>query len=211
MTCREPVHARLAARTRPALRRVAGLLAVLMATPAVVSAASALPPAPRPHFVLGSPDKTLAAHFSDRYVLNGFGCTGGNESPPLRWRGAPPGTLSFAVTLFDRDEHSTPSGWWHWVVYDIPGEVAELAAGAGAEHSSSLPRTALQGRTDLGTDAYHGPCPDRGDAPHRYVFTIYALNVATLPVPADPSGAMVVTSLREHLLGKATLTIRYGR
>jgi len=188
---------------------LAEAIMVLTAAPAGVSAASGS--APRPRFVLSSPDTTLADHFADKYVLNGFGCTGGNESPPLRWRGAPEGTRSFVVTLFDRDEHSTPSGWWHWVVYDIPADVAELAAGAGALHGSSLPPRALQGRTDLGTDAYHGPCPDRGDAPHRYVFTIYALKVAALPVPADSSGAMVVSSLREHSLGKATLTIRYGR
>jgi hypothetical protein len=167
--------------------------------------------APRSNFVLISSDTKLAAHFPDRYVLNDFGCSGGNESPPLEWSGAPAGTLSFVVTLFDRDERSTPSGWWHWVVYDIPSNVTELAAGAGALHSNVLPPHTLQGRTDLGADAYHGPCPAKGDAPHRYVFTIYALNIATLPVSADASGAMVVSTLSEHLLGKAVLVARYGR
>lgn len=167
--------------------------------------------APPSHFVLTSSDPQLNTQFPDRYVLNGFGCSGGNESPPLQWSGAPPGTLSFVVTLFDMDEHSTPSGWWHWVLYDLPADVGKLPAGAGAMHSTALPRPALQGRTDIGTDAYHGPCPDKGDAPHRYVFTIYALNVATLPVPADSSGAMVVSSLHKHLLGKAELIVRHGR
>ena len=115
------------------------------------------------------------------------------------------------VTLFDRDEHSTPSGWWHWIVYNIPGAISELPVGAGAQQRSALPQSVRFGRTDLGTNAYHGPCPDKGDAPHRYAFTIYALDVATLDVPPDSSGAMVVTSLRGHLLGSATMTIHHGR
>lgn len=185
---------------------VGALLAV-----ASLSAANAALSAQPSHFVLTSPDLKPNSPFPDRYVLNDFGCKGGNESPALQWSGAPAGTRSFVVTLFDRDEHSTPSGWWHWVLYDLPSNVAELPAGAGALHSTSLPHPALQGRTDLGTDAYHGPCPDKGDAPHRYVFTIYALNVATLGVPPDSSGAMVVSTLHEHLLGKAELIVRHGR
>jgi Raf kinase inhibitor-like YbhB/YbcL family protein len=163
-------------------------------------------------FTLQSGDPALGAtQFPDRYMLNDFGCTGGNASPPLRWSGAPKGTQSFVVTLFDMDEHNTPSGWWHWVVYDLPSSATELTAGAGVVNSKMLPAPAHQGRTDLGTVAYHGPCPDKGDEPHRYVFTIYALRVPKLSVPADPSGAMVVFSLQEHLLGKATLTVRHGR
>jgi Raf kinase inhibitor-like YbhB/YbcL family protein len=163
-------------------------------------------------FTLRSTDPALGAtQFPEKYTLNDFGCTGGNESPPLRWSGAPSGARSFVVTLFDMDEHNTPSGWWHWVVYDLPAGVSELPAGAGVVNSKTLPAPAHQGRTDLGTDAYHGPCPDRGDEPHRYVFTIYALKVPKLSVPPDPSGAMVVFSLQEHLLGKATLTVRHRR
>jgi hypothetical protein len=175
-------------------------------------------PAPQANFRLKSPDPelhssdpALVARFPDKYILNDFGCSGGNTSPPLQWSGAPAGTRSYVITLFDVDEHSTPSGWWHWVVYDLPANVTELPAGAGAPHSAALPRPALQGRTDLGTNAYHGPCPDKGDAPHRYVFTIYALNVPTLSVPSDSSGAMVVSSLHEHLLGEATMVVRHGR
>ncbi len=190
----------------------AGILAALgVASAAAADGAESQPPQPPSHFMLTSPDRRLAMRFPDLYVLNDFGCSGGNESPPLQWSGAPRGTQSFVITLFDRDEHNTPSGWWHWVVYDLPADAGRLPAGAGALHSIALPPPALQGRTDLGTDAYHGPCPDKGDAPHRYVFTIYALNVATLPVPADSSGAMVVSTLREHLLGKAVLVVRHGR
>jgi Raf kinase inhibitor-like YbhB/YbcL family protein len=163
------------------------------------------------HFVLSSSDPQLAISVPLIYTAKAFGCTGGNLSPPLLWSGAPAGTKSFVVTLFDPDERSTPSGWWHWVLYDLPGNISELPAGAGVEHSKHLPTEALQGRSDLGEDAYHGPCPDKGDPPHRYVFTIYALNVAKLPVPADSSGAMVTSVAQEHLLAKAVFVAHYGR
>jgi Raf kinase inhibitor-like YbhB/YbcL family protein len=170
----------------------------------------ALPASPS-HFVLTSSDPQLAISVPLIYTAKAFGCSGGNTSPPLEWRGAPAGTKSFVVTLFDRDERSTPSGWWHWVIYDLPGTAEKLPAGAGAEHSPLLPAETRQGRTDLGEDAYHGPCPAKGDPPHRYVFTIYALNVAKLDVPADSSGAMVTSTTQDHLLGKAVFVAHYGR
>lgn len=167
--------------------------------------------APPPHFVLTSPDTRLAVSVPEIYTAQAFGCTGGNQSPELQWSGAPAGTQSFVVTLFDRDERSTPSGWWHWVVYDLPKSVDRLPKGAGVEHSQLLPAEAQQGRTDLGTDAYHGPCPTKGDPPHRYVFTVYAVNVAKLPVGPESSGAMVTSVVQDHLLGKAVYVAHYGR
>src|SRR5580700_3238318 len=162
-------------------------------------------------FVLSSPDSRLAAKVPEEYTANVFGCAGGNMSPPLQWTGAPAGTLSFVVTLFDPDERSTPSGWWHWIVYDLPAATESLPKGAGVLKSALLPAGALQGRSDLGENAYHGPCPAQGDPPHRYTFTIYALNVAKLPVPADSSGGMVTSTAQEHLLGKAVFVAHYGR
>ena len=164
-----------------------------------------------PRFALSSPDHQLAVSVPEIYTAKAFGCTGGNVSPALQWSGAPAGTESFVVTLFDRDERSTPSGWWHWVVYDLPKDTGKLAMGAGAAQGNLLPAGARQGRTDLGEDAYHGPCPAKGDPPHRYVFTVYALNVAKLPVPADSSGAMVTSVAQDHLLGKAVFVAHYGR
>jgi Raf kinase inhibitor-like YbhB/YbcL family protein len=165
----------------------------------------------KPKFVLSSSDAQLAAKVPEVYTANVFGCTGGNMSPPLQWTGAPEGTKSFVVTMFDPDERSTPSGWWHWVVYDLPATVDKLPKGAGAEHSSILPPGTLQGRTDLGNDAYHGPCPDKGEPPHRYTFTVYALSVEKLDVPPDSSGAMVVSTASDHMLGKAVFIAHYGR
>ena len=194
----------MARRTLSRSARLAALAALLSIT------APGAPAAPRPMaFTVTS--SVLGHGVPETYTANAFGCAGGNQSPPLHWRGAPAGTKSFVVTLFDRDEHSTPSGWWHWVVYDLPATVTELPAGAGSEHSVLLPAGTRQGRTDLGNMAYHGPCPDKGDAPHRYVFTVYAVDVARLPIDDDASGAMVTATVRDHLLGKAVLSVRHGR
>jgi Raf kinase inhibitor-like YbhB/YbcL family protein len=184
---------------------------LLAAASLACMAASSAMAAQKPKFVLASSDPQLAISVPLIYTAKAFGCSGGNQSPELHWSGAPAATQSFVVTLFDRDERSTPSGWWHWVVYNLPKNVSSLPQGAGAEHSSALPAEALQGRTDLGEDAYHGPCPAKGDPPHRYVFTVYALKVAKLPVPPDSSGAMVTSIVQEHLLGKAVFVAHYGR
>ena len=182
---------------------------IFLATAGIITAQ--VKPTVHSHFVLSSSDARLAAHVPEEYTANVFGCTGGNTSPALQWSGAPAGTQSFVVTMFDPDVHDTGSGWWHWVVYDLPANATSLAKGAGAEHSSVLPSGTQQGRTDLGNDAYHGPCPDKGDPPHHYTFTIYALNVAKLDVPPESSGAMVTSTAKEHLLGKAVFIAHYGR
>ena len=185
------------------------LLAITLLTPARVASQAKL--AAHPKFALSSPDSKLAAKVPEEYTANLFGCTGGNMSPPLQWSRAPAGTKSFVVTLFDPDEHGDPSGWWHWIIYNLPANVTSLPKGAGVEHSSLLPAGTQQGRTDLGNDAYHCPCPDKEDPPHRYTFTVYALSVEKVDVPSDSSGAMVVSTAKEHLLGKAVFIAHYGR
>jgi Raf kinase inhibitor-like YbhB/YbcL family protein len=192
---------------RFALGPQAGLWAMLVCFCAAAAAGNA----PGSAFVLSSSDGRLAVSVPPEYTAKAFGCSGGNSSPPLEWSGAPKGTQSFVVTLFDRDERSTPSGWWHWVVYDLPKGTSKLPMGAGAAQSSVMPAGTRQGRTDLGEDAYHGPCPAKGDPPHRYVFTVYALNVAKLPVEADSSGAMVSSVAQDHLSAKAVFVAHYGR
>jgi Raf kinase inhibitor-like YbhB/YbcL family protein len=158
---------------------------------------------------LSSPAFRNGGPIPAQYTLNLFGCTGTNRSPALNWSGAPAGTKSFVLTLFDLDERGTPSGWWHWVVYDIPPTATGLAADAGAAGGGGLPHGALLGRVDTGHVSYDGPCPDRGTGAHRYLFTLYALKVARLPVPEAASGAMVSYTVRDYTLARATLTGLY--
>lgn len=139
---------------------------------------------------------------------HGFGCAGGNVSPALAWSGAPDATKSFAITCFDPDA-PTDCGFWHWLLVNIPADVSSLPVGAGS--GASLPSGALQLRTDYGTHAYGGPCPPEGDKAHRYVFTVYALGLESLPVDADTSAAVVSFNLNANALEKATLTGLYKR
>jgi Raf kinase inhibitor-like YbhB/YbcL family protein len=164
-----------------------------------------------PPFSLSSSEFAPGRPIPMLHVFNATGCTGGNRSPALEWRNVPAETQSFAITMFDLDEHGSPSGWWHWVVYDLPSTTRTLPENAGSDKKPALPNGTIQGRTDFGNDAYDGPCPDKGDGPHRYVITIYALKVAKLPVSREASGAMVSYTVREYLLAKATLTSTYAR
>jgi Raf kinase inhibitor-like YbhB/YbcL family protein len=140
----------------------------------------------------------------------GFGCAGGNQSPHLAWSDAPAGTKSFAVTCFDPDA-PTGSGFWHWVVANIPPGVAELALDAGNPTGAKLPKGALQTRTDFGAPGYGGPCPPEGDHPHRYLFTLFACSLEQLPVKVDTSAAVVGFYLNFNTLAKASLMGLYKR
>jgi Raf kinase inhibitor-like YbhB/YbcL family protein len=149
------------------------------------------------------PDHILSADY-------GFGCSGGNKSPHLHWQGAPANTKSFALTCFDPDA-PTGSGFWHWVVVNIPPRVTELPLDAGNAASGKLPAGALEIRTDFGKPGYSGPCPPEGDHPHRYVFTIYAVSMDKLPVTAETSAAVVGFYLNFNTLAKASLMGLYKR
>lgn len=159
-------------------------------------------------FTLKSPD--LAGQLSMEQVYNGFGCRGKNVSPKLEWSGAPEGTKSFAVTVYDPDA-PTGSGWWHWLVFNIPASVHELPRGAGDPSGRLLPKGAVQSRTDFGSVGYGGACPPVGDRPHRYIFTVYALDVRKLPLEADSAPALVGFMLEKHAIAKASLISYYGR
>lgn len=132
-----------------------------------------------------------------KYVYNEFGCTGKNISPQLSWKNAPAGTKSFAITSYDPDA-PTGSGWWHWVVYNIPADVNEIGEGEKIAEST-------EGRTDFGSTGYGGPCPPVGHGTHHYSFTVFALDVEKLEIPSDASAAMVGYNLGGHTLAKATI------
>jgi Raf kinase inhibitor-like YbhB/YbcL family protein len=198
-----PAHSSLVKLTMSRVRRIvrAAVLAVGAASAQADSAG----------FSLSSTDFQPGRPIPAAQLFDQYGCTGQNRSPALQWHAPPAGTKSYAVTMFDLDESGAPSGWWHWVVYDIPASASGLAQNAGRLNSSDLPPGAIQGRTDMSQDAYHGPCPDKGQPPHRYLITVYALSVNRLPVPPEASGAMVSYTVRSYTLGRATLTARFGR
>src|SRR6266581_9614374 len=125
---------------------------------------------------LTSTDLKEGATIANEQVFKGFGCTGSNVSPALSWSGAPAGAKSFAVTMYDPDA-PTGSGWWHWVVFNIPPGTTSLPKGAGDPGKNLLAAGATQGNTDFGAAGYGGPCPPPGDKPHHYHITVYALNV----------------------------------
>ena len=129
----------------------------------------------------------------------------GNTSPHLAWSGAPDGTKSFAVTCYDPDA-PTGSGFWHWTVANIPADVSELATGAS---SGGLPKGAVEGRTDYGDVGFGGAAPPPGHGPHRYIFTVFAVDVDSLQVTPDNSGAVFGFNLHFHTLAKATITATY--
>jgi Raf kinase inhibitor-like YbhB/YbcL family protein len=173
------------------------------------SMAFALPAHAAGKFLLKSADVKPGATLTEQQVFNGFGCSGANVSPQLAWANPPAGTKSFVVTVYDPDA-PTGSGWWHWVVYNIPASATELAQGAGS-NKAPLPAGATQGRTDFGAPGFGGACPPVGDKPHRYIFTVSALKVEKLEAAADASPALIGFMTHANSLGKATFTATYGR
>jgi Raf kinase inhibitor-like YbhB/YbcL family protein len=128
-----------------------------------------------------------------------WGCTGPGVSPELSWSGAPAATQSFALTVYDGDA-PTGSGFWHWIAWDIPPGTTSLPTGA------TLPAGAVNGTNDGGGIGYTGPCPPVGDIKHRYQFTILALDVPSLQLPADTHAAFVGFTMRVHIIAAASLT-----
>jgi Raf kinase inhibitor-like YbhB/YbcL family protein len=157
-------------------------------------------------------DKPLAVTSSSfgegQTIGNDFvftGCGGKNQSPQLSWSGAPTGTKSFAITCFDPDA-PTGSGYWHWLVSDIPASVASVDVGAGTNGS---PAGGKGGTSDFGMSSYGGPCPPKGDRPHRYIFTVYALDVESIDAEGA-TGATTIFKMRGHVLSKGSISGTFG-
>lgn len=158
-------------------------------------------------FTLRSNDFADGAELPNAQVFNGMGRSGDNLSPHLAWDGVPEGARSFVVTCYDPDA-PTGSGWWHWVVVNIPADVRELPAGAGSG-KGGLPANALQTRTDFGLPGYGGAAPPAGDR-HRYIFSVHALGAEQLEVNAEASAAYVGFNVHFNVLATATLTAHFG-
>jgi hypothetical protein len=156
---------------------------------------------------LSSPDIKSGGKIADEQVFNGWDCTGRNVSPALAWSGAPKGTKSFAVSVYDPDA-PTGSGFWHWWVANLPADTTGLPKGAGS--GTGLSAGAVQMRNDFSATGYGGPCPPKG-TPHHYQITVYALDVDKLDIDKDASPAFVGFNVHAHTLAKATLIGLYGR
>jgi Raf kinase inhibitor-like YbhB/YbcL family protein len=142
---------------------------------------------------------------------NIFGCKGDNISPSLKWTGAPSDAKSFAITLFDPDA-PTGSGFWHWVVFNIPVSTTSIPKDAGNVKKDLMPKGAIQIRNDYGFDGYGGMCPPQGDKPHHYTLTVYGVDVDKLPGPdAKSSAAVIGFNLHFHGKSKAELHWTYSR
>ena len=172
------------------------LLATTIASPAFAQ-----------EFSLTSTTVSEGEKLTNSHVFEGFGCEGENQSPQLSWSGAPEGTKSFAITVYDPDA-PTGSGWWHWHVVNIPASVNSVSQNASI--NGDLPREALQVRNDFGIFGFGGACPPPGKV-HRYIFTIYALSTEQLELPENPSNALVGFMTRAKMLDSASITAVYHR
>ncbi|BAJ31563.1 hypothetical protein KSE_57910 [Kitasatospora setae KM-6054] len=147
-------------------------------------------------FAVGSLDLSNG-RFAQEHWANSFGCEGGNRPLRLEWRGAPAGTKSFAVTMFDPDA-PTGSGFWHWLVWDVPAGATALG--------TTLPSGAVDGANAAGAQGYLGPCPPVGDRAHRYRITVYALDTPSLGLPAATPPAVTAFAMGGHVIGYAQTT-----
>jgi Raf kinase inhibitor-like YbhB/YbcL family protein len=165
---------------------------------------------PAAAFEISSPAIGSGGTIPDKYVANGFGCSGGNLSLPLEWKDVPADAKSLALTIYDPDA-PTGSGFWHWLVVNMPPSTTSLPEGAGTTGHPGLPAGAVEARNDAGTSAYFGPCPPQGDSPHHYIVTLFAVKADKLDIDQNTSGAVVGFNLHFNTIDKASVTYMYGR
>jgi len=185
------------------MRKILGVVVVLLATAGVVHAAP---------FALTSTAFKAGGNIAQTNAAGIMGCTGENKSPALEWKNPPPGTKSFALMVHDPDAPTGGAGFWHWVVYNIPADTTSLPEGAGDAAGTGLPKGAVQGNTDVGKPGYIGPCPPPNSPKHHYNFTLYPLKVDKLDVPPGATASYVGFNVNGNVIGKpAKLTGVYAR
>ena len=161
------------------------------------------------HYAIGQTTFTLKSNdvggqATNKQFFNGFGCHGENISPELSWSNAPAGTQSFAVTIYDKDA-PTGSGFWHWLIFNIPANVMELKSDAGNISKGLAPAGAVQSVTDFGQAGYGGPCPPAGPI-HEYLITVYALKTK-LNLEKNTGAALVGFNISANTIAKASIVM----
>ena len=159
-----------------------------------------------PSFMVTSSDIAEGATLPQPQVSAGAG--GSDVSPNLAWSGFPTETRSFAITCFDPDA-PTGSGFWHWALANIPVSVTELGTGAGDSGGSKLPAGAIALRNDAGFAGYAGAAPPPGHGPHRYIFTVHAVDEARLELAPDDPPAKLGFALFSHVLARGAIIACY--
>jgi Raf kinase inhibitor-like YbhB/YbcL family protein len=158
-----------------------------------------------PSFELRSDDASTGQPLARAQVSGVFGAGGEDVSPHLSWSGAPEGTQSFAVTVYDPDA-PTASGFWHWAAFNLPADTTELASGASG---NAMPAGAVELKNDGGTVGYIGAAPPPGHGPHHYHVVVHAVDVPSLDVPAEATPAFLGFNLFSHTLGRAMIVPTY--
>ncbi|OQX35705.1 MAG: kinase inhibitor [Oceanospirillales bacterium LUC14_002_19_P2] len=161
------------------------------------------------NFQLNSQDISPLRMMANKQEYNSFGCNGSNVSPAISWTGAPPGTKSFALMVYDPNA-PTGSGFWQWQMINIPASETSLKEGAGDVNRKVAPKGAVQMRNDYGFYGYGGPCPPQGSV-HLYEFVLHALDVDKVSVPKDASGALTGYVVNAHTIDTATITAPFAR
>ena len=151
---------------------------------------------------------TLYGQLSKIQEFNGFGCSGANISPELHWINAPSQAKSFALTMYDPDA-PTGSGWWHWLIVNIPTSAHSLEQGVSG--TKKLPLRVVEIINDYGLKGFGGACPPKGDKVHQYIFTVYALDVKNLEVKSETNRAIVGYMINSHTISKSSIVSYYKR
>jgi len=158
------------------------------------------------NFTLTSED--LSGQLTIKQEFDGFGCSGKNISPDLKWSDVPKGTKSFAIIMYDKDA-PTGSGWWHWMAFNIPASTTSISSNASG--LKQLPKGTLEATNDYGSVGFGGACPPEGHGDHTYVITIHALDVAKLDINAKTNQAVVGYMINAHTIKKSSIISYYKR
>jgi Raf kinase inhibitor-like YbhB/YbcL family protein len=159
---------------------------------------------------LSSTDISEGEFMTKKHEYIGFGCSGDDLSPHLKWANAPEGTKSFAITAYDPDA-PTGSGWWHWQVVNIAKNVTEIPTGAGSIKQNLSLKGSMQIANDYGSKGFGGACPPSGHGVHHYRYTIHALSVEKLDLPENASGALTGYMINANTIESSTIESLYKR